>query len=295
MNSQHGSLKHSYHNIRLLIPSLYHSHRFVFFVVMSVINSKHRFIRIVFLGLLVCLLFLNTKYEVPVWIYALLVLSYLLLLFYGSYFVQSNFFVKALCNGSRSEKTIALSFDDGPMRNFTPTLLDILKSENVPATFFLIGKNISGNEDLVNRMLAEGHVIGNHSYSHTYWFSLNKSETIYADLKKCDEEILRVAGKRPKFFRPPYGVTNPMVAKATTQGNYQCIGWSIRTYDTNAKSADALLKKSLHNLQGGDIILFHDWGAHTIGIISDFIKEARARGFTFVTTDKLLGVDAYYH
>lgn len=256
--------------------------------------TKIFYIRIFFVMLLLLVFLLQLQYGVSYWFYTLPIVTYIAALVYGSYFIQSGFFVKSLWKGAVAQKNIAITFDDGPMANFTPALLDILKVENTPATFFLIGKNLAGNENLVKRMMAEGHVIGNHSYSHTYWFSLNKADVIYNDLKKCDDEILQVTGKRPKFFRPPYGVTNPMVAKAIEQGGYTCIGWSIRTYDTNATNADDLLKKSLKNLQAGDIILFHDWGAHTIGIISDFIKEARARGFNLVTIDKLLQTEAYY-
>ena len=250
--------------------------------------------RIFFLADLLLIIFFDWKYDFSFWVYLLLLLAYISVLFYGSYFIQSGFFIRSLWKGSSERKTIAITFDDGPVKDFTPLLLDLLKSENIPAAFFLIGKNIQGNEALVKRMVDEGHVIGNHSYSHTYWFSLNKSEVMFNDMKKCDEEILRVTGKKPKFFRPPYGVTNPMMKKAIEKGNYDCIGWSIRTYDTNAKSAEQLLKKSLKNLSNGDIVLFHDWGQFTIGILSAFIKEAQARGFEIVRVDELLNTKAYY-
>ncbi len=250
--------------------------------------------RLAFVATLLLLLVMETFVVVPWWAYLLVLLVYLSILAYGSYFIQSGFYIKALYKGSNTQNKIAITFDDGPMQEFTPRLLDLLKAENVPASFFLIGKNIAGNEALVNRMLAEGHVIGNHSYSHTYWFAMNSTNTILADLKQCDTELERVTGKRPRFFRPPYGVTNPMVAGATRNGGYQCIGWSIRTYDTNATDAGALLQKSLKNLGNGDIILFHDWGKHTIGILSDFIREARSRGFVLVGVDELLNQKAYY-
>lgn len=250
--------------------------------------------RIFFLADLLLVIFFDWKYDLPFWVYLLLLLAYLAVLFYGSYFIQSGFFIRSLWKGSSERKAIAITFDDGPMIEFTPKVLDILKELKVPASFFLIGKNIQSNEELVKRIDSEGHLLGNHSYSHTYWFSLNNSETIFNDLKHCDEEILRVTGKKPKFFRPPYGVTNPMVAKATAKGNYDCIGWSIRTYDTNAKSREGLLTKSLKNLGNGDIILFHDWGQHTIGILSDFIREVRARGFEIVRVDELLNTKPYY-
>jgi len=226
--------------------------------------------------------------------YLLVILAYLLVLVYGSYFIQSDFFIRSLWKGSKDRKVIAITFDDGPMKEFTPRLLDFLKIENVPAAFFLMGKNIEGNEALVKRMVDEGHVIGNHSYSHTYWFSLNKSEVMFNDMKKCDDEIFRITGKQPKFFRPPYGVINPMVKNAIEKGNYTCIGWSIRSYDTNEKSAEQLLQKSLKNLTNGDIVLFHDWGQFTIGILSAFIKEAHLRGFEIVRVDELLNTKAYY-
>ncbi len=246
---------------------------------------------------LTILIFCSWKFNVSRYegmLIAFAIISYLVLIMYGSYFIQANFFVKALSRGSKERKAIAITFDDGPVKDFTLRLLDLLKTENTPAAFFLIGKNIQGNEEMVKRMVDEGHVIGNHSYSHTFWFSLNSGKSMLRDLQQCDDEILRVTGKKPKFFRPPYGVTNPMVKTAVEKGNYDCIGWSIRTYDTNAKSAEQLLQKSLKNLSNGDIILFHDWGQFTIGILSAFINEVRARGFEIVRVDELLETKAYY-
>ena len=259
------------------------------------LNARNtRLIFVVLLFVPVFPLFTDWAISSLVVYYLFLISVYLLVLFYGSYFIQSDFFLRSLWKGSRERKAIAITFDDGPVKDFTPRLLDLLKSESVPAAFFLFGKNIVGNEAIAKRIIDEGHVIGNHSYSHTFWFSLNKSETMLADIKKGDDEIFRVTDKKPKFFRPPYGVINPMVKKAIERGNYHCIGWSIRTYDTNAKSAEQLLKKSLKNLSNGDIVLFHDWGKYTIGILPAFIKEVRARGFEIIGVDELLKTKAYY-
>src|SRR4051812_41783554 len=152
--------------------------------------------RIIFITLLVTTILLGIKYDVPVWVYPLLVLAYLSILAYGSYFIQSDFFIKSLWKGSKERKAIAITFDDGPIASFTPKVLDLLKEHHVPAAFFVIGKNIAGNEQVLKRIDTEGHLIGNHSYSHTYWFSLNNSKSILHDLKHCDEEILRVTGKK---------------------------------------------------------------------------------------------------
>jgi peptidoglycan/xylan/chitin deacetylase (PgdA/CDA1 family) len=135
--------------------------------------------------------------------------------------------------------------------------------------------------------------MGNHSYSHNYWFSLKPKQEMLDDLKKCDAEIERVLGKRPRLFRPPYGVTNPMVAGAIEKGNYLSVGWSLRTYDTNATDRNKLFDKIMRKLRNGDVILFHDWGKFTVDVLPDFIKAARDKGFEFVRADKLLGVEAY--
>jgi len=140
----------------------------------------------------------------------------------------------------------------------------------------------------------DGHIVGNHSFRHGFWFSLQFKTAMMEDLKACDDTIERVTGLRPKLFRPPYGVTNPRVAKVIKRGNYESIGWSVRTYDTGSKTREQLLRRSLKNLENGDVILFHDWGKYTIGILSDFIKEARSRGFEFVRADELFKVKAYY-
>lgn len=254
---------------------------------------KHLHIRILFGATLILLLYADWKYDLPLYSYLIWFASYLLTVFWGVYFMQLNYFMVSLCKGKSHKKQIAITFDDGPIRDFTPAVLDILKAENVPAAFFLIGKNISGNEDIVMRALAEGHIIGNHSFYHDFWFSLHLRNTMTADLKLCEEEIFRVSGKRTAFFRPPYGVMNPGVAKVILRCGYYSIGWSVRTYDTGAKSTEKLLKRSLKNLENGDVILFHDWGLCTIGILSEFIREVRSRGFEIVSLDKMFGVDPY--
>lgn len=255
---------------------------------------KHLHTRIVYVTALVIILFFDWKFDLPWYSYLVWYLCYLLTAFWGTYFMQLNYFLVSCCRGSKNKKEIAITFDDGPMSEFTPRVLDILKTENVPAAFFLIGKNISGNENLLKRMNDEGHLIGNHSFEHGFWFSLSGKKSMSADLKKCDDVIENAIGLRPKYFRPPYGVTNPWVAKVIQRGNYFSIGWSVRTYDTTATSSSQLLAKTLKNLKNGDVILFHDWGKHTIGILSDFIREARAKGFKIVRADELFGTKAYY-
>jgi peptidoglycan/xylan/chitin deacetylase (PgdA/CDA1 family) len=255
---------------------------------------KHKPIRFVFGLVLVFLLLLDWQYDLPWYSYFVWVLCYVLTVFLGSYFIGFNYFVNSYCRGNASKKEIAITFDDGPMADFTPQVLDVLKNENVPAAFFLIGKNIHGNETLLKRIINEGHVVGNHSFEHGFWFSMQRAVVMRSDLEQCENEIFKTTGLRPKLFRPPYGVTNPAVAEVVEQKKYHSIGWSNRTYDTVAKNPDKLLQKTLDNLKNGDVILFHDWGAHTLGILSDFIKQARLKGYNFVRADKLFAIEPYF-
>ena len=222
-----------------------------------------------------------------------LVIPYLAITIYGASTIQSNYYVRSLCRGDINKKQIAISFDDGPSHPHTGYILDILRKENVKASFFVIGKNVATQTELMKQIDNEGHLIGNHSFSHTFWFSMNSANDMLADMKKCDEEIYKAIGKRPRMFRPPYGVTNPMVAKAIDGGQHQSIGWSLRTFDTVAKDKNKLLQKTLNSLSNGDVVLFHDRGVFTSDILSDFIHAARAKHFEIIPLDELLGIKAY--
>ena len=112
---------------------------------------------------------------------------YLALIIYGSAIIKSNFHADTYCHGNVSEKEIALSFDDGPNRKYTPQVLSTLAQHNAPATFFVIGKNIQGNESILKRMDAEGHSIGNHSYTHSYYLDFKSSQGFKNELNMTAE------------------------------------------------------------------------------------------------------------
>jgi peptidoglycan/xylan/chitin deacetylase (PgdA/CDA1 family) len=207
--------------------------------------------------------------------------------------VDSNFYFNVVCSGKTTEKQIAISFDDGPAREYTPHILQILKEENVPAAFFCIGKRVAQNEFLLKQVHAAGHIIGNHSYSHATWFDLFSADRMYQDLKATDAIIHKVIGHRPKLFRPPYGVTNPNLKKAVIKGNYIPIGWSIRSLDTVITDHQRLLLKVTKALKPGAVILFHDTGKAIQSVLPAFIELAREEGFEFVRLDKLLKLEPY--
>src|SRR5204863_8630054 len=135
-----------------------------------------------------------------------------------------------------------ITFDDGPHEN-TPTLLDILGRHQLQAAFFCIGKNISGRENIIRRASNEGHIIGNHSYSHDNLIDIWPLNKLVADVTLAENEIQKTTGKKCKLFRPPYGVTTPLIARLVKKNNYTVVGWNVRSYDTSIKDKEKLMKR----------------------------------------------------
>jgi len=208
----------------------------------------------------------------------------------ASYFIQLNFYVTSLNKGNAEEKKIALTFDDGPDSEITLKLLEILDKYNVKASFFIIGKKAEKHQEIVKQIVEKGHIVANHSYSHKNTFPLQTAKKIASDIEKCNTIIKNITGKKPKFFRPPFGVTNPMIAKAINKTNMISVGWSYRTYDT-VKSKEVILKKL--KVKNGDVILFHDTNKNIAEICDIIIPELQSQGYEFVDIEKLFNVDAY--
>lgn len=227
------------------------------------------------------------------WWYVLLIFIYSLIVFYGCYYIGSNFFMKIICSSKTGKKEIAITFDDGPATQYTPELLAILKEHQVQAAFFCIGKRIAGNEQLLQQVYNEGHVIGNHSYSHHFWFDMYSSAKMSADLSMMDDAMQSVTGQRPKLFRPPYGVMNPNLKKAIIRGGYIPIGWNLRSMDTVVKDEQQLLAKAKKGIRPGGILLFHDTSKTTLNILSDFLKEVKNQGYSVTRLDKMLHLQPY--
>jgi len=132
----------------------------------------------------------------------LLVWGYVSIVFWGCATISSGFFFPVLCRANTPERIIALTFDDGPHPVFTARILDAIQKEDVQATFFCIGKNIAGNEPLMKRIKNEGHIIGNHSYSHAFWFDMFGSKRMLEDLQQMDGEVISSTGQKTSVFSP---------------------------------------------------------------------------------------------
>ena len=181
---------------------------------------------------------------------------------------------------------VALTFDDGPNASSTPILLDGLKERKVRATFFLIGENIEKgeNEKIVKRMYEEGHLIGNHTYTHC---NLAKLETGEAkkELEQTDTVIEKITGKQPAFARAPYGEL-PVDSEQDLSRMY--IGWTVDPLDWMTEDAGAVVKTVVEEINPGDIILLHDCYPSSVQAAIRIVDLLQGKGYEFVTVDHLI-------
>jgi peptidoglycan-N-acetylglucosamine deacetylase len=253
--------------------------------------SRYNIVSTIFLVLLISSLIIDGAVHIPMWWYVTIVVLYSIICAIGSIVLSLEFFTAVI---SRSQQDgVALSFDDGPVEGKTEKVLDILKQFDATAAFFCIGNRVAANSALTKRISDEGHLIGNHSYYHRATFDLQSSTMIGKELSDTDIEIHKATGLRPRFFRPPYGVTNPMVAKAVRRRNYKVIGWSIRSFDTVISDPDKLFRRVTKPLKNGDIILFHDHCESTLNILPKLLEHIRKSGLKVVRIDQLIDEKGY--
>lgn len=178
--------------------------------------------------------------------------------FYASYSIRAGIYVKAFCRAKTKRRVIALTFDDGPDEVQTPLVLDILKAYGVKATFFCIGEKVLQNKGIVERMVNEGHALGNHSWSHSTRFPLFSRKRMRRELEETRVVLEEVAKSPVTLFRPPFGVTNPTVAKVVKGLRYKVIGWNVRSLDTCSKDVEIVFGRVKRKIVPGSVVLLHD-------------------------------------
>ena len=196
------------------------------------------------------------------------------------------------------DKIVALTFDDGPNGKLTEKILSILKEYDIKATFFVIGERAARQPELIKKIIQEGHVIGNHSYSHSRFPKLIPSE-VEKELKTTSDLIFKITGKYPILFRPPYGYCSIQIANQIKEMGYKIITWSAMTNDWSSRvTSGEVAKDILRRVTPGGIIGLHD-GAHNenrsplIKALPKIIESLKARGYRFLTVPELLNVDPY--
>lgn len=224
----------------------------------------------------------------------IVILAIIAFLVWASADIGSNVYLKSVCKANVSDKTVSLTFDDGPDAMMTPRVLDVLKKYNIKATFFVIGSNALKNYDIVRRMYEDGHIIGNHTLLHTASFPILGKKIIGEELQLCNHFIEKILGIRLRLFRPPFGVTNPPIAKAVKKNGFTSIGWSIRSLDTKkSRSREYICRRVVERLHDGAIILLHDRCADADVLLEMIIKEIYRKGYNIVPLDEMLNVEAY--
>ncbi|TAH62443.1 MAG: polysaccharide deacetylase family protein [Gottschalkiaceae bacterium] len=196
-------------------------------------------------------------------------------------------------SGSRNEKNIALTFDDGPHPIYTEEILDILKEYNVKATFFILGKHGEEYPDILHRQNIEGHELGIHSYNH---INLKNQEenVIREEFSRTQDIIRKVTGKKSKLFRPPYGIYNQVIYDIVSENGGNMVLWTYYqdTKDWGNPGVEKIIEIVLSQARNGDIILFHDHNEakenQVIGALKIIIPELLNRGYKFVTISELL-------
>lgn len=197
--------------------------------------------------------------------------------------------------GSSHSKKVALTFDDGPDIQVTNQILDILKKENVPATFFVTGKMVKTHPNMLIKIYQEGHVIGNHTWSHPLLTKLSKKQLDY-EFNQTDQLVEKLIGKKLLLVRPPYGETNTFVQEYLKQKGYLVINWSVDTNDWQGNSGSKIQQIVKQQVTNGGIVLQHNAGNElkgTVDALPYIIKYLKKQNYQLVTVDQLLDSPAY--
>lgn len=225
-----------------------------------------------------------------------IVLSITVFMVWASASIRSGVYVRAFCREKTDRKVVYLTFDDGPHPPETERVLDVLREHGARATFFLIGSKVSGNEAVLRRMLEEGHALGLHTYSHAGTFPLLSFDKMLADVNEGKRAVESVAGKKISLFRPPFGVTNPTIAKVIRTLGLQTVGWDVRSFDTmfckssehSCKQSGYSCKQSEHSCKQSGYSCKqsgHDW---YVPVVERIMKQVRP-GSVILLHDRLDG------
>jgi peptidoglycan-N-acetylglucosamine deacetylase len=186
---------------------------------------------------------------------------------------------------------IAMTFDDGPSADNTPRLLDVLKQRNIKATFFLIGQNAASNPEIVRRILADGHEIGNHSWTHPQLSKLC-DERVTAEITRTQEAVKNASGFTPTLLRPPYGAITPRQREwIENQFGLNIILWSVDPFDWKRPGASVITQRILSQVHPGAIILSHDIHKQTVDAMPATLDGLIRKGYKFVTVSQLIAMN----
>jgi peptidoglycan/xylan/chitin deacetylase (PgdA/CDA1 family) len=230
-----------------------------------------------------------------------LVLLFASLLAWQVFDANAGFWVPTLWRSPRPLRAVALTFDDGPDPDFTPRVLDILRTKDVKAAFFVIGERARRRPEIVARIDAEGHIVGNHSDRHGMSFHFQLWRALRRELDACNDAIRSIIGKEPLLFRSPQGFKNPALGDVVRAMGLAPVGWQVRGFDSVEASAEKIVSRITSRVRAGGVVQMHDGSMFAsdrsrramLAALPRIIDAIRASGLAFVPLDDLLDVRAY--
>lgn len=220
------------------------------------------------------------------WVYIACFLAFSAVIVWGSFDIQLGYFVNSITHKRTKTNEVALTFDDGPTE-FTPQFLDLLKKHQVKATFFCIGKQIEKFPETFQRIIAEGHTVGNHTFSHSNNTGFLSASKMTEEIEKCDDIMAKAGPVQTDLYRPPFGVTNPNIAKAIKRTHKKSIGWNVRSLDTVIDDEKKIYKRITKGLKKGSIILLHDTSEKTYHVLADLLLFLKDKKYSTFTVDSI--------
>lgn len=185
---------------------------------------------------------------------------------------------------------VAMTFDDGPHATLTPKLLDLMAKKKIKVTFFVLGENAVRHPEILKRAVAEGHEIGNHSWSHPNLAKLS-NDALRSQLQRTDDVIAQAIGSHPKIMRPPYGELTPKQRQwVNSEFGYKVILWDVDPLDWKEPGPATVAQRIIRETKPGSIMLSHDIHAQTIAAMPETFDALLAKGFKFVTVSELLAL-----
>lgn len=218
-------------------------------------------------------------------------LVYFILVGLGVTFPQMSLFGPFICRGNATRKCVALTFDDGPDARSTPELLELLQKSGVKAAFFGVGKRVDANTELAGRIVAEGHLLENHSHIHSNATNFFTSGRLREELENAQAAIAKATGNAPRLFRPPMGLSNPRIFKVASAMNLTVVGWTARGLDTKLTDPERIVARIVRKLEPGGIILLHDGNipaGRLIATVKLLLDKLREHGYEVERLDRLL-------
>ncbi|MFT3739403.1 MAG: polysaccharide deacetylase family protein [Breznakibacter sp.] len=241
----------------------------------------------VWILLVVLVLMLSLSYGAKAGLILFFSLLYGWYLFWASANIRSGAYIPTVNCRADKHGQVALTFDDGP-DGATSGILDLLARYNAKGSFFMIGAKITGNENVLRRMAREGHLVGNHSWGHAFLFPVRHVKKIRQEIISTRDMLEQITSLPNDYFRPPYGVTNPLVARALKGLGMRVVGWTVRSLDTRNEPVEEVFRRITKNLKGGDIVLLHDTSAHILPLLEQLLIWLQEQGLEAVTVEKLL-------